>query len=127
MPPIKRELYRDNIASINANFLKNKLNIKKSQCDNFRWQVMNYLVNDMCELVMEYYESKDVNVLFNYIELNGILEDHFKKEPTRRLIIECILQEKMPREEKYVLPKDVIMCLARILFHKMKIIAQDFQ
>lgn len=129
MPEIKKhkKIYRDNISCVNSNFLRVTLNIKKSLHDDFRVRVLHYLDGDISDIVLQYYESKDISVLSNYIELNGVPEEHFAKDPTRRLITERILQDKLPNEKEYRISKDAILYLSRILLYKMRIIAQDFQ
>lgn len=117
-------VYRDNIASVNDNYLRTKFGIKASQCDNFRTRIINFL-EELKDIVIEYYESKDINILNNYIGINGVSEEYFKKEPTKRLIIEIILQNNLPQQH-FVLADDAILLLARILFRQMLIISQDF-
>lgn len=118
-------VYRDNIASINANYLRTKFGIKASQCDNFRRCIINFLEEELKDIVIKYYELKDINILNNYIDINGVSEEYFKKEPTKRLIIEIILQNNLPQQH-FVLADDAILLLARILFRQMLIISQDF-
>lgn len=127
MPDIKKhkKVLRDNISGVNPNYLRKNLNITRSKCDDFRMRLIQILRTDICNIVLEYYDSKDINVLIKYIEINKVQEEYFKKAVTERLVKEFILQEK--REDYNSIPKESIIYISRIMLHFMKIIAQEFQ
>lgn len=121
------KVYRDNIICVNDNFLRKKLGVKKSQADSFRRQVIDSLMQEeLKNIVLKYFESKDINILNDYIETNGIPEECFGQEPTKRLIIEYILQENYPKQN-FVLGKTAVKLLSRILYSQLVALSQCYQ